>query len=101
MFSPKERGEGTRRYFEEMTPEQHRTIYAQFFHTYLSNLENGYAQQVEASRNQMASLLLFGKISDADRRAIEAKTCRLRAEARHMPSEVGRAYREQPNTTLH
>lgn len=101
MFDPKEQGESARQYFKKMTPEQHRLIYAQFFHTYLSNLENGYARQVEASRNQMASLLSFGKISDADRLVIEAKTCRLRAEARHALSEIDKMYREQPDTTLH
>lgn len=101
MSDPKEQGDATRRYFEQMTQEQHRLIYAQFFHTYLSNLENGYPEQVEASRNQMASLLSFGKISENDRLVIEARTCRLRAETRHMLSQIDKTYRERPNTKLH
>jgi hypothetical protein len=101
MSDPKERGEAALKYFEQMTPERHRLAYAQIFHTYLSNLEHGHAQQVEACRNQMATLLTFGKISEADRRAIEAKTCRLRAEARQLKSEAEKIYRGQPPITLH
>lgn len=101
MPDPKECDDATRRYFEQMTPERHREAYAQLFHTYLDNFEDGRVRRVEEGRDQMSCLLTFGKISDADRRAIEAKTYRLRAELRSMKSGPGAASEEQLPTTLH
>jgi hypothetical protein len=101
MPDPKECDDAARRYFEQMTPERHKEAYAQLFYAYINNFDEGRPRKVEEYRDQMSCLLTFGKISDADRLAIEAKTLRLRAELRSMKSGSDPASEEQLPTTLH
>jgi hypothetical protein len=84
-----------------MMPEQHARLYALFYSAYLGNEERGYAEQASLNRRQMEDILSFGKISEADRMIIEARTCEVRAEVGQIFDQVIAMYQEQPNTTRH
>lgn len=101
MLDPKEYRDKARKHFEEMSPQVHADIYTQYYLAYLTNEEKGYPEQAEFCRRQMQGLLSFGKISEADRLVIEARTAQVRAQVKRELGEFLTEIRKTPNTTRH